>query len=99
MYVELVAKAGRGDPPDEKRLETARAKMPLCLQVLSEFLGDNAWLDSDSLTLADLYVAPMLDYFLTVPEGLEAFSKILNLQEWWRRLRNRKSIQVTRPVS
>ncbi|TCQ12785.1 glutathione S-transferase-like protein [Rhizobium sp. PP-CC-3G-465] len=95
MYVELVSKAEKGEPADAARVATARAKAPICLETLSDFLGDGAWIAGDRLTLADLHVAPMLDYFVMVPEGQEMFSKKANLAEWWQRVSGRESIQIT----
>jgi glutathione S-transferase len=57
------------------------------------------WLGGDCLTLADLYVAPMLYYFLMVPEGQEMFSEKPNLAEWLRHMGSRESMQITRPTT
>lgn len=99
LYVELVSKAANGQPPDQRRVGEAREKMPLCLGVLSNFLTDSPWLCGDGLTLADLYLAPMLDYFLMVPEGMDAFRKFMNLQEWRDRVGNRESFLATCPIT
>lgn len=64
----------------------------------SNFLGDSVWLGGDRFSLADIYIAPMLEYFLMVPEGREMFSKKKNLEEWWRRTGDRESNHVTRPA-
>jgi glutathione S-transferase len=99
LYVELVSKVKRGEPIDASRVAIARAKAPLCLKVLSDFLGDSPWLGGDCLTLADLYVAPMLYYFLMVPDGQEMFSEKPNLAEWLRHMGSRESMQITRPTT
>lgn len=99
MYVELVSKVARGEPTDESRVATARTKAPLCLGVLSQFLGKASWLVGDQLTLADLYVGPMLEYFLMVPEGQAMLNHHPNLIGWWDRLSRRLSIQATRPTT
>ena len=99
MYVELVSKAAKGEPPDETRVSAARAKAPVCLEILSKFLGGGDWFGGDCFTLADIYVAPMLEYFLMVPEGQEMVSKKENLAEWWRRTGGRESIRITRPTN
>ncbi|MET3662840.1 glutathione S-transferase family protein [Aquamicrobium ahrensii] len=96
LYVELVSKAAEGEPPDENRVALAWAKAPVCLDVLADFLGDSPWLAGDHITLADLYVAPMLDYFLLAPEGREMFSAKTNLVEWWDRMNACESFQITR---
>lgn len=95
MYVELVSKVARGEPPDESRVTAARAKAPVFLDVLADFLGETPWLAADHITLADLYLAPMLDYFLQVPEGPGMLSERQNLEEWWNRMRCRESIRLS----
>lgn len=97
LYVELASKAADGQMPDLRRVGEARAKMPVCLGVLSDFLGDSLWFCGDRLTLADLHLAPMLDYFLMVPEGWEAFRKIENLRSWRDRIGSRESFRATIP--
>jgi glutathione S-transferase len=99
LYVELVSKAASGVPPDQRRVGEAREKMPVCLGVLSDFLADSPWFSGEGLTLADLYLAPMLDYFLMVPEGMDAFRKFMNLQEWRDRVGNRESFLATCPIT
>ncbi|MGO6949684.1 glutathione S-transferase family protein [Rhizobium johnstonii] len=96
MYVELVSKVARDEPTDEARVAAARAKAPVYLDVLANFLGKTPWLASDHITLADLYLAPMLDYFLQVPEGSGMLSKRPNLEEWWNRMRRRESMRLSR---
>lgn len=98
MYVELVSKAARGEPPDENRVATARSKAPVCLEVLSNFLNDGAWLGGDHFSLADIYLAPMFEYFLMVPEGQAMLSNKKDLAEWWHRISDRESVQITRHV-
>lgn len=96
MYVELVEKEGRGEIPDERRVTAARRQMMTCLNVLSDFLADELWFGGEYLTLADLYLAPMIEYFLMVPDGNLAFSERPNLYGWWQRVRGRDSMKVTR---
>ncbi|CAH0340042.1 glutathione S-transferase family protein [Rhizobium sp. CECT 9324] len=99
LYVELVSKAASGEPPDQRWVGEAREKMPVCLGALSDFLADSLWFCGDGLTLADLYLAPMLDYFLLVPEGADAFRKIENLRTWRDRIGRRESFLATCPLT
>ncbi|WP_349961261.1 glutathione S-transferase family protein [Rhizobium sp. ZPR3] len=99
MYVELAAKPARGEQPDESRVALSRAKAAICLKALSELLGTGLWLAGDDLTLADLYVAPMLDYFLMLPEGRKTLVEIPNLWEWQQRMGYRESFRKTRAIT
>lgn len=53
----------------------------------------------DRLTLADLYLAPMIDYALEVPEFRQMFSGHHNLGDWWQRGTALESFRETQPSS
>lgn len=86
MYGELIIKTAKNKPIDERRLDLARKQTLCCLTVLSNFLGGNRWLSGDELTLADIYVAPMVDYLILAPEGRELLSLYPNITDWWSRI-------------
>ena len=88
----------QGEPPDEKCVATARAKASLCLKVVSQFLENGVWIAGNRLTLANLNIAPMVDYFLTVSEGWEMFAHHPMLVDWWNRIGERESMQRTSPT-
>ena len=64
VYVERVSKPGQGAASDEAKIAAAIVKARVCLKAMSDLMGDNRWLAGAELTLADLYAAPMFDYFL-----------------------------------
>lgn len=99
LYVELVSKAEGGKPSSKDRVAEAWAKAPVCLKALSDILEDNPWLAGDHLTLADLHVAPMVDYFLRVPDAGRMLSDTANLARWWDRMSARESFLLTGPTS
>ncbi|ULJ73976.1 glutathione S-transferase family protein [Rhizobium gallicum] len=99
MYVELVSKPLRGEPSDEARVAIARSKAPVCLQALADLMDGEPWLAGGTLTLADLHVAPMMDYFLTVPEGRKLLEQHTGLAAWWQRIAERPSMQYTKPTT
>jgi len=53
--------------------------------------------DGGDKIVADLHVAPIYDYFSQTPEGEAALSGTPNLRRWWDRMRERASVQKTRP--
>ena len=67
IYVERVSKPGRGVPTDEEKLADAVSKARTCLTAMSGLMEDGPWLVGEQLTLADIYAAPMFDYFLMAP--------------------------------
>ena len=69
IYVERLSKPGRGAVTDEAKIAATIPKAIACLKAMSDLMGDNPWLAGTEITLADLYAAPMFDYFLMTPEG------------------------------
>lgn len=54
-------------------------------------------LSSDPLTLADLFLAPMIDYFAGAPEGAKALAGYPHLSDWWSARSRLPSVCLTRP--
>lgn len=96
IYVQRVSKPARGAVADEAAIAAAVPKATTCLRALSDLMGDNPWLAGGVLSLADLYFAPMFDYFLTAPEGRDITRQFGKLEAWWSRLAARPSMQATR---
>jgi glutathione S-transferase len=98
IYVERVSKPGRGATTDEAKVAAALPKARVCLEAISDLMGENLWLAGRQLTLADLYVAPMLHYFLMAPEGKDIIQQYENLATWWTRFAARPSMIATAPT-
>jgi glutathione S-transferase len=97
LYVECIEKPKRGEAPDSDRVEKARGVAHTSLAVLAGLLGEQRWMCGDTLTLADLYLAPMIDYAAEVPEFCEMFSGHPTLADWWQRVTALESFRETRP--
>nr|QCL10567.1 glutathione S-transferase, C-terminal domain protein [Rhizobium rhizogenes] len=95
--MERVSKPGRGVPADEEKIAVALAKARVCLTAMSDLMGDTSWLVGEQPTLADLYAAPMFDYFFMTPEGVELINQYANLKAWWSRMALRPSMIATKP--
>lgn len=94
LFVERVEKPARGLAADEAVIAAALLKSRTCLHALSELMGDRPWLTGAALSLADLYLAPMLEYALRTTEGRELIAQHDNLVDWWARLSSRPSMAV-----
>jgi glutathione S-transferase len=97
VYVERVSKPDRGVPTDNEKLAAALSKARNCLAAMSDLMGNGPWFVGQELTLADLYIAPMFDYFLMTSEGTELIHQHGNLKEWWARIASRPSMAATKP--
>jgi glutathione S-transferase len=98
IYVERVSKPRRGAVADEVKIAASTPKARTCLRAISDLMGDKSWLAGQQLTLADLYAAPMFDYFLMAPEGRDIMQQHENLAAWWSRIAARASMKATSPT-
>ena len=98
LYVECIEKPKRGEAPDEGRVEKAREFSRTTLDVLTGLLAEQRWMCGDRLTLADLYLAPMICYALEVPEFCEMFAEYRNLNDWWQRMTALDSFREMQPT-
>ena len=84
-----------GLTPDEAVIAAA---MPRALQVFDELarhLGDQAFFTGDSLTLADILLAPQLDFFRGTPEWEPLAGPRPELIAWLDRMDARPSFRAT----
>lgn len=98
VYVERVSKPDRGLPADEEKLAAALENAGKCLNAISGLMDNGPWLVGRQFTLADIYAAPMFDYFLMTSEGREAIKQHRNLSDWWERMTLRPSMAATKPT-
>lgn len=81
--------------PDEAVIERA---MPLAETVfgeMSRLLGSKDYLASSTLTLADLMVAPHMDFLAQTPEWTRLTKGRSNLPQWLARMNERTSMKKT----
>lgn len=95
IYVERVERPAEGAYPDEARIAAALPMARTCLAAISELMGEHPWLAGPELSLADLYLAPMIDYFVRAPEGEAMMREHSRLAAWWEHIAARPSMAAT----
>ena len=83
---------GRG--PDEEKVAAALPKAGVCVRELERLKGGAPFLAGDQLSIADLMLAPQLDYFTMTPEGRDMLEDT-SLMGWLDTMRARDSFQAT----
>jgi glutathione S-transferase len=83
-----------GREPDEETIANALPNAGICIRELDRMKGRSTWLSGESLSLADLMLAPHLDYFAMTPEGRDLMEDT-GLVDWLERMRARDSFQAT----
>ena len=91
----IVAPALLGMKTDEAAVTAAVPMGRICIAALDRLLGSRSFLAADQLTIADLMLAPQLDFFVATPEG-KAMVDGTRLQLWLERMNRRPSMVATR---
>lgn len=90
VFVERVSGPRQGRQPDEAKIAAA---LPQANRILREI---DRLHEGGPLTLADLWMAPMLTLFVLAPEGAEALNRVPRLAVWFDAFQHRPSAQATR---
>lgn len=86
-----------GEEVSETEIELGVKKSALFLAALEPLVSEKEFLCGANLCLADIHLAPMIDYFQQAPEGAELLSKFEKLSSWWDSTRQRESMVSTDP--
>lgn len=84
---------------DDSELALGLAAAPRILAALDRLVGDQGVLMTGDLSLADLYLGPVIAYFTMVPEGEKLLLEYPRLSRWWDAVRERRALDLTRPTS
>lgn len=84
-----------GLTPDEAAISSAMPRAHVLFGEISRLLGSKAYLASAHVTLADLIVAPHMDFLAQTPEWSELTRNRPNLIEWLARTNERECMQLT----
>lgn len=80
--------------PDPARIEAAWKKTRPLLEILERALGDEPFLVGGAFTLAEAYIAPMLDYLKDTAEAGEQIARSRALADYLARLLERPSAKA-----
>ena len=83
-----------GRPTDEANIARALPTARTCVRELERLKGSAEFVAGDSLSIADLMLAPQLEFFRATPEGAELL-KGTSLDSWLTRMGLRASMQAT----
>ena len=87
-----------GNQADESAISAALPQVEKCAGVLAGLRGDQKYLVSnDQVTLADLQLIPIYDYFRNTPESGPILEKHPGLAAWWDAVSGRDSVSKTQP--
>ena len=84
-------------PVDTDDILRALPKAQQFLMVIQALMGEGGFLVGGALSLADLYLAPIISYFWQTPEGQRLLPKLARLSDWRQAIAARPSMVETEP--
>jgi glutathione S-transferase len=94
-FQRIVGPRLMGLTPDESAIAAAMPKAHAVFDELARQLSDKPYFVGDSATLADVHLAPQLDFFAETPEWAPLTAKNSNLRTWLDRMKARPSMAAT----
>ena len=95
VFHRVVGPRVMGLTPDEAAIEAAMPKARAVFDELARLLGGQSFFTGETMTLADLLVAPHLGLFSFAPEWPALVAPHRNLVAWLARIEARPSLQAT----
>lgn len=89
---------GEGGQPDRAVIDAALAEMPATLAILDRGYATTAWLAGETISMADLFVLPVLAYLARMPEGPSLLEATPHLRRALAAMRTRPSFPATEPT-
>jgi glutathione S-transferase len=99
VFNRIVGPALLGIATDEAAIEAAMPMARTCIAELDRLVGARSFLTGDGVSIADLILAPQVDFLAETPEGKVLLGET-GLRRWLDRMNERPSMKATlRPVS
>lgn len=94
-FHRVIAPRLLGLTPNEAAIAEAMPKAHVVFNELSRLLGTKPYLADEQITLADLLIAPHLDFLAQTPEWTRLTAATPNLVSWLQRMNARPSLRAT----
>lgn len=88
-------RTGREADPNE--VQRGLKAAPRVIGALEELAGGGNFLCGDSMSLADVHLAPMIGYFTLYPDGEMLLDRQYRLARWWAAMSERSTFKETMP--
>ena len=97
LVIQRLVQPMLGGTADESIVEAALPEVDKSMAELERLLGDQEYLTGSALSLADLHLAPIFEYFVNTPESNGIMKDKPALNAWWQRMQARESMTTTQP--
>ena len=90
--------ADKAKGPDTAAIADAAPAAEHALAAIQDLmLGSDPYLVGRDVSFSDLFLAPIVSYFVQFPEGTRAIAKLPRLSHWWLAMQQRPSFTSTAP--
>lgn len=87
-----------GHPADATEYQRGLEAAPSVLRALEQIASGGRFLVAESLSLADIHLAPMIGYFTSDPRGATLLGQYHRLSAWWSAMSLARHFVDTRPL-
>lgn len=84
-----------GGQADEAIITEAMPQIEQCMGALARLHEGTRFLTGDQLSLADIHLAPIFDYFQSTPDSAPILQQHAGLTSWWEQMSARDSMRNT----
>jgi glutathione S-transferase len=95
--LQYVFPKGEGGAPDRKTIDAALPEIGELLEILDKAYGQRNFLVGDKVTMADLFLAPIVVYLGMFPESKALLAKVSNVSRAHAAISERESFKATMP--
>ena len=95
LVIQRIVMPMLGEQSDEDAISAAMPEISKCMGVIAGLLGAGKFLVNDRVTLADLHLAPIFDYFQSTPDSDSILQEHPGLRSWWAEMSERESMNKT----
>jgi glutathione S-transferase len=94
-FQRILAPMFFGRTPDESAIAATMPKGRVVFDELARLIGEQLFFTGDTLSLADVLIAPQIDFLKQTPEWEPLTAGVPNLRAWLDRMNARASMQAT----
>jgi glutathione S-transferase len=101
IIVDIVLRyyfADKAKGPDMEAIAAAAPAAEHALSAIQDLmLGSDPYLVGRDVSFSDLFLAPIVSYFVQFPEGTRAMTRLPRLSQWWLAMQQRPTFVATAP--
>ena len=97
MFANAVYAPLAGEEVSHEEIITGCQQSDCCLKAIDGLIQPSPFLFGKELTLADIHLAPMVDYFQMSTEGHNILKNHQSVYNWWQQIRLQSFMKRTQP--